>query len=126
MRVVAAFAVILASGLAGCAQPPDTFDVTRVEGRPIHTVRAPTAADISNVYPPSAKQRGLMGRVELDCVLNAEGGFTNCRIDREDPPGEGFGAAALRVVPAFREAPVIAGTPMAGWRVRLPITFKVQ
>ncbi len=125
MQVFAVLALILAAALAGCAETPDTFVIARDESRPLRVVRAPTAADIRNVYPPSAKQRGVEGRVELICILDAEGAFTNCRVVSEDPSGEGFGAAALRVVPAFRAAPAVPGFPMAGQRVRMPINFKV-
>ena len=98
MRVFAVLALILASALAGCAQQADTFAIDGNEGRSLRVVGAPTAADIRNVYPAAAKLRGVTGRVELICILNAEGAFTNCRVVREDPAGEGFGAAALRTV----------------------------
>ena len=125
MRVFAVLALILASALAGCAQQADTFVIDSNEGRPLRVVRAPTAADIRNIYPAAAKLRGVTGKVELICILNAEGAFTDCRVVREDPAGEGFGAAALRTVPAFRAAPAVPGFPMAGQRVRMPINFKV-
>jgi protein TonB len=126
MRAIVAVALIVASGIASCAEPPDTFAIKPHISGPLRTVRAPTAADIRNVYPPEAKMRGMAGMVMLDCVLNAEGALTACGVEYETPAGQGFGAAALRAAPAFREAADTPGAPLAGWRVRVPVNFRVD
>lgn len=42
------------------------------------------------------------GIVELSCVVNPDGSLTACRIVREDPPGAGFGEAALQAAARAR------------------------
>ncbi|MDQ8030223.1 MAG: TonB family protein [Brevundimonas sp.] len=43
--------------------------------------------------------------VELSCAVNADGSLRDCRVEREDPAGEGFGEAALRTARQARVQP---------------------
>ena len=52
-------------------------------------------------YPPSAMSAGA-GEVLFSCVVAEDGAMRDCRIERETPPGVGFGAATLAALPAAR------------------------
>jgi protein TonB len=83
----------------------------------------PNAEDFALYYPEAAVDRGQGGRVTLDCVVAAHGRIA-CRVTSEDPPGWGFGEAALRISMHFRMAPATRdGRPTSGGRVRVPIRF---
>lgn len=85
----------------------------------------PTGQDLAAVYPPEALKAGLGGRATLDCVTTAEGLLTNCRVEGEDPPGAGFGAAVLALSTRFKMRPMTKdGHPIGGGKVRIPIVFR--
>lgn len=93
--------------------------------QPVWLVR-PSARDIARVYPRRALNRGREGRVVLDCTVHA-GGTLTCAVANENPRGEGFGDAALELVPAFRMQPGLPdGRSVEGARVRLPVTFRLN
>jgi TonB family protein len=59
-----------------------------------------------NLFPAKAKAADLAtGRVVLDCIADAGGGMTNCRVVSEDPAGMDFGAAALKLATTMAIAP---------------------
>jgi|GEM_PF-4287761 len=49
-------------------------------------------------YPPSALARGVDGSVRLHCLFSTQGSARACEVLAENPPGEGFGEAARRIV----------------------------
>ena len=54
-----------------------------------------------------------------------QGGLEACTIKSEDPPGYGYGAAALALAPIFRMPAVdMDGRPVAGRMVQIPILWK--
>mgnify|MGYP002382090834 FL=1 len=62
--------------------------------------------------------------MELSCVVSADGKLT-CSITSEDPPGKGFGNAALRASGRFRIAAATEdGKPTSGGRINIPIRFQ--
>lgn len=88
-------------------------------------VARPTGADLSELYPPEAARSGLSGRVLLACGVDAEGALQACSVERETPPGQGFGVAALAMATKFRMKPLsLDGAPVAGGHVRIPIVFQ--
>lgn len=104
--------------------PETTAEGVLIE-QPIWVAR-PSARDMRRAYPRAAQSRGREGRVVLDCVVDAAGLLT-CSVSNESPRGEGFGEAALELVPLFRMQPTLPdGRSVAGARVRLPMTFRLQ
>jgi TonB family protein len=51
-------------------------------------------AELAKYYPAEAKRRGIEGMVRLAVTLDRYGNATDTLILSEDPPDEGFGAAA--------------------------------
>jgi TonB family protein len=51
-------------------------------------------AELAKYYPPEAKRRGIEGMVRLAVTLDRFGHATDTLILSEDPPDQGFGAAA--------------------------------
>lgn len=87
-------------------------------------IQRPSAADVGRVTPdidhPPVEVRVLMA-----CRITAAGGLEACAIRSEDPPGFGYGAAALALAPAFRMPEVdLDGRPVAGRTVQIPILWK--
>ncbi|MDQ0464580.1 TonB family protein [Caulobacter ginsengisoli] len=85
----------------------------------------PSPDDIARYYPEHAMRNSISGRAVIGCFVSAEGLLTNCKVISESPPGEDFGAAAVRMAPAFRMKPkTLDGTPVEGAEVRIPIVFQ--
>lgn len=85
----------------------------------------PDARDFARYYPERALERGQEGRVNLACIVAADGRIS-CSVTSEDPSGWGFGEAALRISRHFRMAPATRdGAPTSGGRVNVPIRFNV-
>ncbi|MFZ5719004.1 MAG: energy transducer TonB [Pseudomonadota bacterium] len=85
----------------------------------------PTAAEMQALVP---KQEGGPNevRVTLVCDVAAGGALTGCVVDREEPAGEGFGEAVLKLAPKFQTGLMSAeGMPTVGARVRLPVRFSL-
>jgi protein TonB len=113
------------------AHAQDTSTTTTTTSAPVahqpttgaYWVSRPSAADFDRYYPEHARRRGLGGRAILDCLV-IDGGTLTCTVAAEDPPGEGFGEAALSVSHAFRMSPTTTdGRSTIGGRMRVPITF---
>ena len=61
--------------------------------------KRPDPARIAAAYPPKARREGINGWVSLLCGVRKTGQFEKCIVQEEDPPGFGFGAAALAFGP---------------------------
>jgi TonB family protein len=86
-------------------------------------LRQPTNAEVEAVKPTAAIKEGLDGRVVLKCLVTVQGALTNCSVDHENPPGKGFGAAALTLTTSFQMRPAMkAGKPVEAW-VMVPINM---
>lgn len=62
--------------------------------------------DINEVYPRSAKEARVAGRVRLVCQLTLGHHLVNCSVIRESPAGWRFGKAALEYSRQLRAYPV--------------------
>lgn len=60
--------------------------------------------------------------VTLDCLADGRGRLSDCRVVAEEPPGQGFGEAALAGATRARMAPRTSRTRGAG-RVRFTVRF---
>ena len=121
-------AALSASGPAWAATPPTRTAPPR-NPKPVVTnpdwAALPSPDDIARYYPEHAMRNGISGRAVIGCLVSAEGLLTNCEVISESPPGEDFGAAAVRMAPAFRMKPkTLDGTPVEGAEVRIPILFQ--
>ncbi len=86
----------------------------------------PSASDFGRHYPRRALMSRIDGRVTLNCVVQR-----NLRLDcvmvEEDPPGQGFGQAAMRLSRVFRAARQFPdGRTTVGAQVRVPLQCRVE
>ncbi|MGV8928319.1 MAG: TonB family protein [Brevundimonas sp.] len=72
-------------------------------------VAGASSAEIQRAYPPAARRARIGGNVLLSCRIRLDRRLENCRVVRETPSGQGFGAAALTTVVHFRAAPPTEG-----------------
>lgn len=87
-------------------------------------IRRPTGNDLARVFPPGAYRRQLSGRANLECRVTSAGTLADCIVAYEEPAGEGFGAAGLRMAPLFLMRPQTKdGQPVDGGTVRIPLRF---
>jgi len=68
----------------------------------IHWLSEPTSADIMAVMPKRAIRKGVQGDASMTCLVVADGSVTGCKIDFEDPPGQRFGSAALKLAHIYK------------------------
>ncbi len=86
----------------------------------------PSAGDFGRHYPRRALVNRVEGRVTLNCVVQRNFRL-DCVVAEEDPPGQGFGQAAMRLSRVFRAAREFPdGRPTVGAQVRVPLQFRVE
>lgn len=91
--------------------------------RPVWT-STPNARRLTALYPQRALERGREGEARLNCTI-LEAGRLDCARVSETPGG--FGAAAVRVVHAFRHATTTAdGRSAVGTPVNLRVVFRIE
>ena len=99
--------------------PPAQFDLSSVRW-----IREPNARDFARFYPERALDQGRSGRVVLDCVVGGNGRL-DCSVADENPPGWGFGEAAVSIARQTRIDPTGPdGRSVAGEHLRLPLAFR--
>lgn len=119
MRIRLALMVGVAAALAtpGIADEAPLMDLDW--DKPVEFAR------IKAVYPPAAFQASKSGAVELECRALAGGALQDCIVAKEEPSGQGFGDAALKLTPDLRlQARTLSGQSVAGRRVRFPVDFE--
>ena len=77
-------------------------------------------------YPERALARGIEGvsSVRVSCALQPNGSLADCRTVSEDPPGMGFGAAALAAARRSRVTPGTVDGAAVGARVEWTVRFR--
>lgn len=84
-------------------------------------VRGPSGSDRARARPRDARGRGV---IAVRCRIRLDSQLDQCRIVSETPPGQGFGEAALRLMPTFRFLPpTLNGAPIEGEGVTVTIDF---
>ena len=87
-------------------------------------INRPHDADLRAYFPLHAQHARVSGRVELSCIIQLDTTLT-CTVAAEDPPGYGFGEAALRVSETWRINPATrGGVPVEGVRLSVPLLFQ--
>jgi TonB family protein len=85
-------------------------------------LRRPTEEELVQYFPARASAQG--GRAVVECVLTNRGLTEGCSVQAEDPPGHGYGAAALAMTSLFLMRPMtVDGLPVGGDKVTFPIKF---
>ena len=136
-----ALALMLAAAApptAGAAQPPPDATVSPLEVLKRPNDKPPPAdakldmqsteddADqLVAIWPGTAYQAGLGGRVTLRCLVDVHGLAERCDVAYEAPAGKGFGKAALEMRPTIKLAPTVGpdGAPISTIK-NISITFR--
>lgn len=117
-----ALGLVICGLSAACAQAQaQAQDASAKPGwRPTFTASVPSDR-MKAAYPKGATQTG---KAALDCVAGAGGRLLDCKVALEDPPGQGFGAAALSVVSYERIKPTDdSGASVVGRPLRTYLQF---
>ncbi|MDR1286237.1 MAG: energy transducer TonB [Treponema sp.] len=98
---------------------------------PMHQVSVPPVFDSGLVmsllpYPPIALRSNVEGRVILELFIDRTGLVRNITVMRENPPGYGFGEAAVRAFTGLRCVPAQANGESVSVRYRYPVTFRIS
>lgn len=87
-------------------------------------LRGPSRAEIVRRYPAEALRARRPGHADIACRIRLDTRLEACRVVAEDPPGQGFGPAALQVADSFRFRPPFEdGRPIDGREVVLGVDF---
>jgi TonB family protein len=89
-------------------------------------IAKPSGEQAGDVFPELAARMGVEGHVLMRCGVVRTGDVADCVVKAENPPGLGFGEAALKLAPFFRMRPMTRnGVPVEGGAVNIPITFAI-
>lgn len=93
------------------------------QDRPPDWLKKPTINDLLAVWPTAALQHHVKGGATIACTITLQGVLRDCRVVAENPPGMGFGHAALTLAPQFlMRPPTHNGAPFEG-KVQIPIQW---
>ena len=65
------------------------------------------------------------GSAKLQCLVMADGSLTSCKVVSEDPPGKGFGEAALHMA-VTQKVKADPARPATGLLATIPFNFKAE
>lgn len=85
-------ALLLAPGLAGAQAP-----ALALKPQDVDVVQAPTVESRFDYFPAQARQQRIEGRATVACTILETGALSACRVVSEEPAGQGFGAATVRL-----------------------------
>jgi TonB family protein len=93
------------------------------QDRPVDWLKKPTENDLLAVFPRAALMAGVGGSATVNCIATVQSTLRDCHVKSEDPPGMGFGEAALVLTRQLQMRPAIKnGVPVED-RVNIPIHF---
>ncbi len=136
-----AFVLGVAGALGVCAWLPlgaVAADAPSASGAPPASATAPdwvrTASPANcpdgrsaRYYPPRAQALGRKGSAVIKCVVTDTGSVDHCVVVSEDPPGYGFGEAALQMSCLFKMKPKTPdGRAVSGAEVTIPLKFDLN
>ncbi|MDR2483232.1 MAG: energy transducer TonB [Treponema sp.] len=98
---------------------------------PMHKVSAPPVFSereimAAVVYPPIALRSGIEGIVHLELFVDRQGAVQRIVILREEPPGRGFGEAAVKAFTGRQGKPAEANGEAVAVRYRYPVRFRIN
>ncbi len=105
---------------AKAREPVEIYDAQWLQG--------PAPDEVAKLFPTTATKAGLRtGLGTLDCQVLHSGSLDHCIAAAEDPPGMGFGDAAVAISKDFTMNPWSKqGFPVDGAHVRLPIRLTLD
>jgi len=113
IRVPMTFSPDLAKGSAGTVKTPQWTAL-------------PSVGEMQGAVPKGEGGPNDI-RVTLVCDVKAGGSLSDCKVDREEPAGQGFGQAILALAPKFQVGLMSAeGMPTVGAKVRVPVRFDLK
>lgn len=130
-------AALLASTTA-IAQPGTALEANAPDGSTIdaqskmaliatpHWLHVPTGDDLAANYPATAARQGISGIAMMRCTVTAAGLMSACELINEEPQGQGFGAATLRLAQLFKMAPkAVDGRSVEGATIIIPVRWRM-
>jgi protein TonB len=78
------------------------------------------------VYPAIALRSGLEGIVYIELYIDREGRVRRVEIIKENPPGRGFGEAAVKAFEGISGRPAQANGETVAVRYRYPVRFQIK
>jgi protein TonB len=79
------------------------------------------------IYPRIARDSGIEGTVYLELFIDNAGVVRQVRILKEDPPGKGFGEAAVKAFEGISaKSPAQANGENVSVRYRYPVSFRIR
>lgn len=83
-------------------------------------------ADVMAYYPAQAKAAGVEGTATMTCRSDRHGAARHCALVSEEPVGEGFGAAALRIAAASVDIDLDLTPAQADLQRPITLTFSLS
>lgn len=132
MKTIILFAALSLAATGAYAQNADP-DVTR-ESVPAPVITAATQVftpansdlTLAGVYPRKAQLNDTEGKAAVICQIGETGDLTQCVIDSEMPPGQGFGrAVAITMLKWAHVDTTKAGQKPGDW-MKLSASWKLQ
>jgi protein TonB len=116
-------AAVCATGL--CVSSCASEATVEAISQPHWAERGPSVRDYLTAFPQGAYRRDIEGRASLICLILSDRTL-DCRVDRESPPGLGFGAAAMTLSRAYVVRTVAEDPRLApGSQIRVPFKFAI-
>lgn len=86
----------------------------------------PTGEEMVDNYPPAAWTSRADGEVKLTCKVTTKGTLSDCVVQSESPPGQGFAEAALKLTFFCHFRPqLVDGRPTEA-SVTFPVHFSLR
>ncbi|MFL5296207.1 MAG: TonB family protein [Phenylobacterium sp.] len=85
----------------------------------------PSGEDTAQAFAAVTKSTTGAARAVLTCVVQTGGTVSDCKVESEEPAGQGVGQAALTLAPHFRLTTwTTEGLPTVGARVTIPLRYE--
>jgi len=113
------------------APQPQRVETEVIDYLPMHKISVPPSFSEREirralVYPPIALRSGIEGMVYLELFVDKDGLVRNITVLREDPPGRGFGEAAVKAFQGLKGVPAQANGDPVAVRYRYPVRFSIR